>query len=60
MAIRSINPATGERLKDFETHDRSEIERRLALAASASQHQRSRSFPERAQLLMAAALIIDT
>ncbi len=59
MAITSINPATGERLKDFTPHDGKEIERRVALTQNAFEHQRSRSFAERAQLMTAVASLLD-
>ena len=59
MAIASINPANGERLKDFAAHDGKEIERRLALTQTAFEHQRSRSFAERSQLMMAVASLLD-
>jgi len=36
MAIASINPATGEELKEFASFDDSEIEKRLRQAERAS------------------------
>jgi len=59
MAIASINPATGEELKEFASFDDSEIEKRLKLAERAFAHHRRRPFAERAQLMMATAGILD-
>ena len=59
MAIASINPATGEGLKEFASFDDSEIEKRLKLAERAFAHYRRRPFAERAQLMMATAGILD-
>lgn len=60
MPIASINPATGESLKEFSAHGADEIEHRLQQATTAFQHQRHRSFEERAQLMTAAAFILDS
>jgi succinate-semialdehyde dehydrogenase/glutarate-semialdehyde dehydrogenase len=59
MPIASVNPATGEMLKEFPAFNDSEIEKRLKLAERAFAHYRRRPFAERAQLLMAAAGILD-
>ena len=59
MPIASVNPATGEKLKEFPGFSDSEIEKRLKLAERAFAHYRRRPFAERAQLLMAAAGILD-
>jgi succinate-semialdehyde dehydrogenase / glutarate-semialdehyde dehydrogenase len=59
MPIASVNPATGETLKEFPAFNDSEIEKRLKLAERAFAHYRRRPFAERAQLLMAAAGILD-
>ena len=59
MPIASVNPATGEKLKEFPAFNDSEIEKRLKLAEHAFAHYRRRPFAERAQLLMAAAGILD-
>lgn len=59
MAITSINPATGEKLKDFPVHDEAEVENRLARAEQAFQRHRHRSFDERAQLMMEAASLLN-
>jgi succinate-semialdehyde dehydrogenase/glutarate-semialdehyde dehydrogenase len=59
MAIASVNPATGEKLKEFTAFSDSEIEKRLKLAEHAFAHHRRRPFAKRAQLMMAAAGLLD-
>ncbi len=59
MAIASINPATGEKLKDFTPIDNVEIEKRLKHAEHAFQQHRRESFPKRAQLLVSVATLLD-
>src|SRR5437868_11378940 len=59
MAIASINPATGEKLKEFKAHNDAEIEKRLKHAEKAFQHHRGESFPKRAQLMVAAATLLE-
>jgi succinate-semialdehyde dehydrogenase / glutarate-semialdehyde dehydrogenase len=59
MAIASVNPATGEKLKEFPAFNDSEIEKRLNLAERAFDHHRRRPVSERAQLMMATAGILD-
>jgi succinate-semialdehyde dehydrogenase/glutarate-semialdehyde dehydrogenase len=59
MPIASVNPATGEKLKEFPAFSDSEIEKRLKLAERAFAQHRRRPFAERTQLLMAAAGILD-
>jgi succinate-semialdehyde dehydrogenase/glutarate-semialdehyde dehydrogenase len=59
MAIASVNPATGEKLKEFPAFSDSEIEKRLKLSERAFAHHRRRPFANRAQLLMAAAALLD-
>ena len=53
MAIASINPATGEKLKDFPPFDDKEIEKRLERADKAFREYRRTTFTERAELLHA-------
>src|ERR1700736_4305022 len=55
MAIASINPATGETVKEFPAFDDAEIEKRLQCAVKAFDNHRRQPFAQRAQLLMAAA-----
>jgi len=59
MAIASVNPATGEKLKEFPAFSDSEIEKRLKLAERAFAQHRRRPFAKRTQLLMATAAILD-
>ena len=59
MAIASINPATGEKLKEFTAFDNAEIERRLKRAEEAFAHHRREPFAKRAQLMMAAASLLE-
>ena len=59
MAIASINPATGEKLKEFTPHDSSEIERRLQKAEQAFARYRGEPISKRAQSLIAAAAILE-
>jgi len=58
MAIASINPATGEGLKEFASFDDSEIEKRLQRAERAFARYRHVPFAKRAQLMMAAASLL--
>jgi succinate-semialdehyde dehydrogenase/glutarate-semialdehyde dehydrogenase len=55
MAIASINPATGEKLKEFSPFDDAEIEKRLSRAEKAFRNYRHTSLAERAELLHAAS-----
>jgi succinate-semialdehyde dehydrogenase / glutarate-semialdehyde dehydrogenase len=59
MAIASINPATGEKLKEFAAFDDAEIEERLKRAEKAFAHHRREPFAKRAQLMMAAASLLE-
>jgi succinate-semialdehyde dehydrogenase / glutarate-semialdehyde dehydrogenase len=59
MAIASINPATGEKLKEFAAFDDAEIEKRLKRAKKAFAHHRREPFAKRAQLMMAAASLLE-
>src|ERR671918_1734199 len=59
MAIASVNPATGEKLKEFPAFSDSEIEKRLKLAERVFAHHRRRPFAKRAQLMMTAAGLLD-
>jgi succinate-semialdehyde dehydrogenase/glutarate-semialdehyde dehydrogenase len=59
MAIASINPATGEKLKEFAAFDDAEIEKRLKRAEKAFAHHRREPFAKRAQLMMAAASLLE-
>ena len=59
IAIASINPATGETLRTFEPLADSEIETKLARAASTYRSWRRTTFAERAKLLLRAAEILE-
>ena len=53
MPIASINPATGEKLKDFPAFDDKEIEKRLERADKVFREYRRTTFTERGELLHA-------
>jgi succinate-semialdehyde dehydrogenase/glutarate-semialdehyde dehydrogenase len=59
MPIASVNPATGETLKEFAALDSRQIEERLAKADSASKSYRNTSFAQRAQWLITAANLLE-
>ena len=58
MAIASINPATGEKLKEFAPFDNSEIETRLSRAEKAFRKYRRTTFTERSVFLEAVAELL--
>ncbi|HZR16937.1 MAG TPA: NAD-dependent succinate-semialdehyde dehydrogenase [Verrucomicrobiae bacterium] len=57
--IASINPATGQVLRRFEPHTRSELERRLAVAQAAFTMFRRSTFAERVAWLNHAAAVLE-
>jgi succinate-semialdehyde dehydrogenase/glutarate-semialdehyde dehydrogenase len=59
MAIRSVNPATGETLGSFDPLDEAGIEARLRLAAGTFLEYRRMPFAERARLMTRAAEILE-
>ena len=59
MAIASINPATGENLKEFAPHDPVEIERRLKCTEPAFDQHKREPFARRAELMMATASLLE-
>ena len=59
MAIASINPTTGETLKEFSPFNESQIEAALTRATQAFEKHRRTPFARRAQWLMAAAGILE-
>ena len=59
MAIASINPTTGETLKEFSAFDNAEIDKRLKCAEKAFAHHRREPFAKRAQLILAVASILE-
>jgi succinate-semialdehyde dehydrogenase/glutarate-semialdehyde dehydrogenase len=58
MAIASINPATGEKLKEFPPFDDSEIEKRLKRAGDGFARHRRLAFDRRSELMEAAAELL--
>jgi succinate-semialdehyde dehydrogenase / glutarate-semialdehyde dehydrogenase len=59
MPIVSINPATGETLKQFSAIDPAQIEEKLAKAARAFERHRRTSFAQRAEGMLAAAQVLE-
>ena len=59
MPIATINPATGQTLKTFESLSDAQIDRKLGIAAAAFAKYRKSSFAERAQLMQRAAKILE-
>ncbi len=59
MAIASINPATGEVLKTFESLTAAQVEAKLQLAADTFATFRKTSFAERARMMNRAADILE-
>src|ERR1051326_642974 len=59
MAIASINPATGEKLKEFKPHTDVEIEKALKRATAAFEKYRGEPFPKRAQLMIEVAALLE-
>ena len=56
--MKSINPATGETLRDYPEHDAAEVERRLKRALEAFHAWRRTPFAHRTALLMRAAEVL--
>jgi succinate-semialdehyde dehydrogenase/glutarate-semialdehyde dehydrogenase len=59
VAIASVNPATGERLRDFAAISDHEVDERLARAAAAFRDWRATPIGERAAVVRRAADILD-
>lgn len=59
MPIATVNPATGETVKEFEEISDAEVEAALARAASAFRSYRRTSFAERAGWMIRAAEILE-
>ncbi|HEV2880136.1 MAG TPA: NAD-dependent succinate-semialdehyde dehydrogenase [Pyrinomonadaceae bacterium] len=60
MGIASVNPATGEKLREFAPLDAAEIENKLQRAAVAQSQHRRTSFAVRAEKMLRAAEILET
>jgi succinate-semialdehyde dehydrogenase/glutarate-semialdehyde dehydrogenase len=59
MPIASINPTTGETLKEFSALGPAQIEEKLAKAAQAFERHRRTALTQRAERLMAAAQLLE-
>ena len=59
MAITSINPATGEKLREYQELNAAALEQKLAMAARAFRTHRQSSFSERAAVLQEAADLLE-
>jgi succinate-semialdehyde dehydrogenase/glutarate-semialdehyde dehydrogenase len=60
MGIASVNPATGEKMREFAPLDAAGIEDKLQRAAVAYRQHRRTSFAERAEKMLRAAKILET
>ncbi|HUF77961.1 MAG TPA: NAD-dependent succinate-semialdehyde dehydrogenase, partial [Thermoanaerobaculia bacterium] len=58
MSLKSINPATGELLAEYDEHGEAEVGRRLERSARAFRDWRETSFPERSERLARAAVVL--
>src|SRR5437773_2544321 len=58
MAIASINPATGEKVKEFAPFNDAEIEKRLKHAENASRKYRRIAFSQRSEVMEAVAELL--
>jgi succinate-semialdehyde dehydrogenase/glutarate-semialdehyde dehydrogenase len=59
VAIASVNPATGERLREFAAHSERDVEGRIARAAAAFPRWRDTAVRERAAVVRRAGEILD-
>ena len=60
MSMKSINPATGELLREVDTLDDAQLEARLALAERAFAEHRATSFAERAERMRRAGELLES
>ena len=60
MSISSLNPATGEVLQTFDSHNQQQIEERLSRAAETLRAHRRTTFADRAEKMLRAAEILET
>ena len=60
MAIASINPATGETLREFSALSAQQIEQKLQLAADTFRTYRRTSFADRSRMMTRAAEILES
>jgi len=59
MAIATVNPATGETVREFEPHDAAAVERRIAEADAAARALRAFSYAHRRNWMHAAADLLE-
>lgn len=59
MAIATINPATGETVREFTPHTPEEVEERLQRASSAFDALAATTFAQRAEWMRASAALLD-
>jgi len=59
VAIASINPTTGEKLKEFAPHNDVGVEKRLKRAVAAFEKYRGEPFTKRAQLMTSVAMLLE-
>ncbi|WP_159501492.1 NADP-dependent succinic semialdehyde dehydrogenase [Microbacterium sp. 18062] len=59
MAIATINPFTGRTEQEFEPHDETEVDRRIAEAHAAFGALRATTFAQRAEWMRAAARLLE-
>jgi len=59
MAIASINPATGETIRTFDSLNQTQLEAKLKLAADIFRSYRHTSFADRSQKMLRAAEILE-
>jgi succinate-semialdehyde dehydrogenase/glutarate-semialdehyde dehydrogenase len=59
MPFASVNPATGETVRNYEPHSPAEVERRIQLATEAFRRHRRSSFSDRSRMMLRAAEILD-
>jgi len=59
MAIATINPATGETVKEFPADDAAAIDRKIGEAEAAFQALKSTTFAQRAEWMRASADLIE-
>src|SRR5438477_1375422 len=59
MAIASINPTTGEKIKEFARHKDVDIEKALTTATTAFEKYRGEPFARRAQLMIEVATLLE-
>src|SRR5215813_5105470 len=60
MTIASVNPATGEKLREFTLLTAAQVETKLAAANEAFANYRQSSLRQRAGILLQAAAILET